>query len=309
MTPTPSSFPGHAELQDRDDRRATALVRERLPVRRHRAPYHHQVREQRHRRPPDSGNGQLPVIIDEKRIIEPLGEAKSDYEAVCLIAEKLGLLEEYTGGQDGGREEEVILKGSGYVAGMTSYERGDWSRRATTSSPATPIGQGQTRLASKSFYEDPSSTSCWRLPPASSSSTRPKTGRALPRRHGAAPGTPLGGVSGSHDERISSERAQNYSLLVLSNHPRWRMHAQGDDITWCRELPTGKVRGFDGYQYEPLWMNPSDAAARGIQDGDIVKVYNERGIVLAGAYVSERVMPGAVFMDHGGRYDPICPPR
>ena len=85
------------------------------------------------------------------------------------------------------------------------------------------------------------------------------------------------------------------------------MHAQGDDITWCRELPTGKVRGFDGYQYEPVWVNPGDAAARGIQDGDIVKIYNERGIVLGGAYVSERVMPGAVSMDHGARYDPIVP--
>ena len=25
-----------------------------------------------------------------------------------------------------------------------------------------------------------------------------------------------------------------------------------------------KVKGWDGYFYEPLWMNPADAAARGI---------------------------------------------
>ena len=36
--------------------------------------------------------------------------------------------------------------------------------------------------------------------------------------------------------------------------------------------------------YEPLWINPTDAAKRGIKSGDIVKVYNERGIVLGGAY-------------------------
>ena len=45
----------------------------------------------------------------------------------------------------------------------------------------------------------------------------------------------------------------------------------------------------------------------GIKDGDIVRVYNERGAVLAGAYVAERIMDGAVSMDHGARYDPIVP--
>ena len=54
-------------------------------------------------------------------------------------------------------------------------------------------------------------------------------------------------------------------------------------------------------------MNPKDAAERGIKNGDIVKIYNERGIVLGGAFVTERIMPGAVSMDHGARYDPIVP--
>ena len=54
-------------------------------------------------------------------------------------------------------------------------------------------------------------------------------------------------------------------------------------------------------------MNPADAAARSIENGDIVKIYNERGTVLGGAYVTERLMPGVVYMDHGARYDPIVP--
>lgn len=57
--------------------------------------------------------------------------------------------------------------------------------------------------------------------------------------------------------------------------------------------------------YEPLWMNPKDAAARGIKNGDIVKIYNERGAVLGGAYIQERIIQGAVQMDHGARFDPI----
>ena len=68
-----------------------------------------------------------------------------------------------------------------------------------------------------------------------------------------------------------------------------------------------KVRGPDGYLYEPVWLNPAEAAARGIEHGDIVKVYNERGAVLGGAYVTERLMPRVAYMDHGARWDPIIP--
>jgi trimethylamine-N-oxide reductase (cytochrome c) len=70
---------------------------------------------------------------------------------------------------------------------------------------------------------------------------------------------------------------------------------------------TGKVRGFDGYLYEPCWINTTDAEARGIRFGDVVRVYNERGSVLCGALVFERVMPGAVSIDHGARTDYIIP--
>ena len=44
---------------------------------------------------------------------------------------------------------------------------------------------------------------------------------------------------------------------------------------------------------------------RGIKNGDIVKIFNERGIVLGGAYITERVRPGVCYMDHGSRHDPI----
>ena len=56
-----------------------------------------------------------------------------------------------------------------------------------------------------------------------------------------------------------------------------------------------------------MWLHPSDASERGIKDGDICKVFNERGAVLVGARVWERIMPGVTYVDHGARYDPIVP--
>jgi trimethylamine-N-oxide reductase (cytochrome c) len=78
-----------------------------------------------------------------------------------------------------------------------------------------------------------------------------------------------------------------------------------DDCSWLREIPTCKVKGIDGYLYEPIWLHPTEAAKRGIVNGDIVSMYNERGVVLGGAYVTERIMPGVAYQDHGARIDPI----
>jgi trimethylamine-N-oxide reductase (cytochrome c) len=65
------------------------------------------------------------------------------------------------------------------------------------------------------------------------------------------------------------------------------------------------MRGPDGYMYEPVWIHPTDAAARGIATGDIVKMFNDRGTVLAVAHVNQRIIPGAVWQDHGAPIDLI----
>ena len=105
----------------------------------------------------------------------------------------------------------------------------------------------------------------------------------------------------SHGESADNPRAQKYPLVVMSNHPKYRFHVQGDDVPWIKELQ--KIAGPDGYQYEPCWINPIDAEARGIEMGDILRVYNERGGVLVGAFVTERIIPGAISIEHGAKMD------
>ena len=55
--------------------------------------------------------------------------------------------------------------------------------------------------------------------------------------------------------------------------------------------------------YEPCWIHPSDARVRGISDGDVIMVHNDRGAVLVGAVVTERIIPGALSIDHGAKID------
>ena len=109
----------------------------------------------------------------------------------------------------------------------------------------------------------------------------------------------------SHHESRLGKRGETYPFLMVSNHPRWRIHAQMDDIPWLREV--AKITGEDGYAYEPVWLHPSDARDYGICDGDVVKIYNERGWTLGGAVITERIMPGTISQDHGARLDPCEP--
>jgi len=58
---------------------------------------------------------------------------------------------------------------------------------------------------------------------------------------------------------------------------------------------------------EPIRINSRDAAAREIQAGDIVRVFNDRGALLAGAIVTDEIRPGVVQLATGAWFDPVEP--
>ncbi|MFC1901860.1 molybdopterin-dependent oxidoreductase [Chloroflexota bacterium] len=244
--------------------------------------------------------GQYNVIHYEERCIEPLGESKSDYEICCLVAERLGILKEYTGGKTVGEWIKYGFENSG-VQDLISYE--EWKEKGYYVVPTDP-DWGKYPVGMTSFYQDPENNPLG-TPSGKIEFYSERLDIYFPDDKERPPVPGWIERSETHDERRGGDRARKYPLLIVSNHPRWRIHVQHDDITWLREIPTCKVRGPDGYQYEPVWINPQDAARRGIKDGDVVKLYNERGAVLGGAYLTEKIIPGAISMDHGARYDPI----
>ena len=250
----------------------------------------------------DQGGGTFNSIFLEDHCIDPVGESLCDFDIVAKIAETLGLHEEYTGGKTHEQKQKLAFEGSG-VTGLVSWE--ELKEKQYFVIPCTDEIKDQPPGLSE-FAKDPRKsplTTPTGLLEYSCSALEqhfPDDPERPPVAHWVEKGE-------SHDERVTSDRSKDYPLLCMSNHPRWRMHAQADDITWTREIPTMKITGPDGYQYEPVWINPSEAQARGITQGDIVKVSNERGTVLCGAYVTERLMPGVAYVDHGARWDPIIP--
>ena len=243
----------------------------------------------------------LKGLTIEEQAIEPIGESMSDYEAVGEVAKKLGLYEEYTGGKTVKEKIKLGYELSGF-RDLISWE--EFKEKKYFIVPTDPDWE-KVPAGMRLFYEDPEKNSLG-TPSGKLEFYSQRLADAFPDDEERPPIPKWIEKGPSHDERISSERAKKYPLLLVSNHGRWRTHAQNDDITWTREIPTCKVKGWDGYMYEPVWINPIDAAKRGIKSGDIVKLYNERGIVLGGAIVWERIMPGAVYQDHGARADMIA---
>ena len=246
------------------------------------------------------GGVQQPSIMIADKAVEPIGEAKSDFEIVLEIAKKLGLEDEVTEGKtvaDLKKKVWEFMGGEKLISWEELEEKKYWLYNTAADWEDDPPGF-------RNFYEDPEK---FPLPTPSGKLEfySERLAKAFPDDKERPPYPKWIEKSDNHDERLSSHRAKMFPLLLMSNHSHWRFHAQCDDITWTREAPTCKIMGPDGYKYEPLWIHPSEAEKRGIKYGDIVKIFNERGIVLAGAYVTERLRPGVASIDHGARHDPI----
>ena len=250
----------------------------------------------------DLFSGQFNTIFPEGKCIEGIGESRSNYEIACMIAEKLGLLEEYTKGKS---IEEWVKFGFEHsdVEDLISYE--EFMEKGYYVVPTDPDWE-RHKPGMREFYEDPDNNPL-KTPSGKIEFYSQNLAKHFPDDKERPPVAHFIPYGESHQESLLHERSKKYPLLIMTNHGRWRVHANLDDVTWFKEIETCKVRGNDGYLYEPLWINAKDAEERGIKNGDIVTVYNERGGVMGGAYVTERVRSGVVYMDHGARLDPIVP--
>ena len=84
-----------------------------------------------------------------------------------------------------------------------------------------------------------------------------------------------------------------YPLQMIGHHYKQRTHSTYGNVAWTKEAAPQEV-----------WINPIDAQARGIQHGDKVRVFNDRGVTVLPAKVTPRIMPGVVSMPQGAWYKP-----
>ena len=97
----------------------------------------------------------------------------------------------------------------------------------------------------------------------------------------------------SHEEHYDSPKAKKYPLQLLTPHNKRRTHSTLHNIPWLEEV-----------EPHALWINPFDASKRNINTGDLIDIFNNRGRIRIPAYVTERIIPGAVCLYQGAWYNP-----
>ena len=93
-------------------------------------------------------------------------------------------------------------------------------------------------------------------------------------------------------ESLNHPKTKEYPFHLISPHPRWRTHSIFHNIPWLRETYTQEVT-----------INAADAARLGIAMGDTVELWNDRGRVVVPVYVTERCMPGVLVLHEGAWMD------
>ena len=93
-------------------------------------------------------------------------------------------------------------------------------------------------------------------------------------------------------ESLNSPKTSEFPFHLISPHPRWRTHSIFNNCSWLRET----------YEQE-VTLNAADARRLGVRTGDTVEVWNDRGKVVVPVYVTERCMPGVAVIHEGAWID------
>jgi anaerobic dimethyl sulfoxide reductase subunit A len=208
------------------------------------------------------------------KAVDSIGESKSHLEICAALASKLGISDYNDKTEDEWLRQ--IATGSPHIIDYDAFKKAG-GYKITRKEPYVAFGQQ---------IEDPGNN---RLP-TPSGKIEIYCQRLADMNDPLIP--PIPKYIETWESR-SDALAQKYPLQLITTHLWRRAHSQYDNIPWLREL-----------EPQAVWMNSIDAERRGIQNGDMVRVFNDRGVTVLPAKVTNRIMPGTVDIPEGAWYDP-----
>ncbi len=246
-------------------------------------------------------------VILQPKLVEPPGECKSDYQICAEIAARLGIGEAYTEGRDEKAWVEYCLSvfRSTRFPDLPTLDEFLRSNIGAYSNPVT-----QPAIAFEDFRRDPEhfplqttsgkieifSTQLFdrnnptEIPPI------PKYIQEWEHPFSDADYADLRGENQKEKIRVhprSSASKKQFPLQAIGHHTLARVHSTHANNDWLGEAFPQRI-----------FINPIDAAERGIRDGDLVRVWNERGELVIPARVTPRILPGVVDIPQGAWWSP-----
>jgi len=234
-------------------------------------------------------------VILQPKLVEPPGECKSDYRICADIANHLGIGNAYTEGRDEkawvewclDRYRETRFPDLPNLETFIEQNLGAYSKPVTQ--PAVGLADfrldpqkyplktpsGKIEIFSKTLYE------------MGKSDEIPAVPKYIPEWENPFPEDDNG--SQTSGRRV----AKKFPLQAIGHHSLARVHSTHANNDWLQEAFPQRI-----------FINPLDAAARGINDGDLVHVWNERGELVIHARLTSRIMPGVVDIPQGAWWNP-----
>ena len=223
-------------------------------------------------------------LVAMRKAIEPVGEARDDFDIFAELSRRLGVEQAFTEGRDSRQWLAHLYEPTRKALAKAGWDAPDFEkfwRRGELALPSAPDDGGFLRA----FRNDPVAS---KLPTPSG---RIEIYSETIAGFGYDDCPP-------HPAWLPSTEPANsrHPLTLIANQPATRLHSQLDFGAYSQ---SSKIAGR-----EVVRLNPFDAARRGIADGEIVRLFNDRGACLAAAAVTDDVMPGVIQLSTGAWYDP-----
>ena len=212
--------------------------------------------------------------VYQRQPVKPLGEAREDWKIIVDIGTALGLKEEFCNGSLEGVVNED-LKPTGLTVERLKNADGCMVASPPLGTPKSKKYElGMLRPDGKPGFDTPTG--------------KIEVYSTILKKHGI---DPLPTYKEPLESPVSDPRmAQRYPLVLMTGarvpfytHTKWR------DVPWVSEL-----------QPEPVVnLNPKDAGARGIKEGDKVFIENTHGHITVRAHLTDMVTAGMVDVYHG----------
>ena len=243
------------------------------------------------------------VVALQHKAIEPLGESKSDYDIFTAIMEKMGMGSLYS---EGGTSELDWCKrvfDSSDLSKQISWR--EFLKKGYYVVPAEPEAT-RAPTANRWFYEGRKKDTPEPYPLPSDYVNGFGNGLQTPsgkfefvastlKRIDDPDRPPLNQYMPLYEDAKRDPETANFPLQLLTPHSRYPFHLMGDDEgSSLRDIREHRVLHADGHYYLTARLSREDAAARGIQDDDLIRLFNHRGSVVCAAQVTDRLRPGMV---------------
>lgn len=229
-----------------------------------------------------SAEGKSNFVLFNHQLIEPMYEAKDVLWVAEQLADRLGLGEQF---REGHATREDWLRDIVTIAQEKNEDFPTYEEFKEIGYYKKTGGGGF--IAGKAFREDPVAnplkTPTGKIEIYSPTMAEQNDPAEIPAIPEYIP----------EWEGVSDPLREKYPLLMVGHHSVQRSHSTFDNVAAMQEA-----------HIQALWMNTLDAEARGIKNGDMVKVFNGRGVVRVPAYVTNRLRPGVTSLPQGAWYTP-----